>query len=59
MQLRIESCRVDVDACMDLCNATARANNIFAQVVGCNVSFDSSGTYVSLDYSSFLAGGAP
>ena len=59
MQLRIESCRVDIDACMDLCNATARANNIFATVIGCNVSFDASETYVALDYSAFVSGGVP
>lgn len=60
MQLRIESCRVDVDACQDLCNAAARAVNLFGAVTGCNVTFDSGATYVSIDVSAFAtSGGVP
>ena len=60
MQYRIEGCRVDADACPDLCNAVSRANNLPGAVVGCNVTFDSSATYVGIDISGFatpVAGG--
>ena len=57
MQLRIESCRVDVDACQDLCNAVANANNWVGLVTGCDVSFDGNGTYVSVDVSDFATAG--
>jgi hypothetical protein len=57
MQLRVESCRVDISACQDLCTAAARANNLFGEVVGCNVTFDSSTTYVGIDLSQIATGG--
>jgi len=57
MQLRIESCRVDVDACQALCVATANSINVFGQVVGCNVSFDGATTNVGIDLANFATGG--
>ena len=59
MRLRIESCKLDADACPDLCNAVARANNFGGPVSGCNVTFDSTTTYIGIDVSGFaVAGGA-
>jgi hypothetical protein len=51
--LRIESCRVDADACPDLCNALLRLNNLAGPATTCNVTFDSSATYVGVDSSGF------
>jgi len=49
MQLRIESCRVDADACSDLCNAAAQAGQVNGSVSKCDVSFDAQSAYVSID----------
>ena len=57
MQLRIESCRADISACMALCNAVATANQYIGAVVGCKVSFDGNTTYVGIDISTFINGG--
>ena len=53
MQLRVNSCRVDADACPDLCAAVSRANGFGGSVTTCNVTFDSTATYISIDIGAF------
>lgn len=59
MQLRIESCRVDVSACMALCNAVASKNGDIGTVIACNVEFDASATYIGYDVQVLIGGGVP
>lgn len=55
LQFDIERCRVDVDACSDLCRATMMANNVFDQLTGCKVSFGGEVT-VTVTYEVFTGG---
>lgn len=52
MQLRIESCRVDADACMDLCTTALAQHNVFGVAQTCQVTFDSGHTYIAADLAS-------
>jgi hypothetical protein len=54
MQLRIESCQVDADACPDVC--AAMATNVNGTTTSCNVTFDSANAYIVMDTTSFCGG---
>ena len=55
VQLRIDGCRVDSDACPDLCAAVMSVDNIQGTLSSCDVTFDSEHTYVSIDSQSGCA----
>ncbi len=57
LQLRVESCRVDVDACPDLCSVLTDANQLPGTPTTCNVTFDSSHAYVAMDNTTFCGTG--
>jgi hypothetical protein len=57
MELRVESCRADVDTCPDLCQAVATEKSVIGSVTGCNVTFDAQHAYVSIDTTSFCGTG--
>ena len=62
LQFHIESCRLDADACPDLCNAVVQSSNVSGSVTKCEISFDAQNTYASIDTTSggpcFAQGGA-
>jgi hypothetical protein len=69
IQLRVDSCRVDVDACSDLCALAAqssanvtKASPFGVNVTKCDVSFDPTHAYVHVEYATactLFNGGAP
>jgi len=57
MELRVESCRADVDACPDLCEALLAANNAQGSQTKCAVTFDATHAYAVIDTSTFCGTG--
>ncbi len=55
-QLRVESCRVDVDACTELC-AYATSTSATVGTVTCKVTFDAEHAYLSIDTQPRCVGG--
>lgn len=56
LQLKIENCRRDVDACNDLCVAAMEKAGLFASPVDCDVSFEASSTKVVVVYDEYNGG---
>jgi hypothetical protein len=56
LQLRIESCRVDVDACTELCRETMERNNVMRMPSTCSVRFADSSVEVEVTYEVYNGG---
>ncbi|MDB4957115.1 MAG: hypothetical protein JWO36_4684 [Myxococcales bacterium] len=50
LQLRIESCRLDVDACMTLCDLSIRRAAIIGTVTHCDVTFEGTAVTMQIAY---------
>lgn len=50
MYLRVESCRVDVGACLALCQAVLDDREREAQALACDVEFQGDEVHLSIDY---------
>jgi hypothetical protein len=55
LQLRVESCRLDIDACPDLCAMEMVRDNVNGQQSGCDVSFQGDTVHVKISYDEFDA----
>jgi hypothetical protein len=55
---KIESCRVDVDACPALCSYVLAKNNVTSSSgsTGCDVTFEAGTTHITASYSVFNGG---
>jgi len=56
LQFRIESCRVDVEACHELCQLALERNRIDDVATRCKVSFDGDAVDVHVSYEVFSGG---
>ncbi len=50
LQFRLESCKLDIDACTDLCTMVLERNNISGQVTSCDVSFTGNSCSLKIYY---------
>ena len=53
LQFRIESCKLDVDACADLCTMVLQRSNLDGQETGCDVSFTSGSVSLKIYYDQY------
>jgi hypothetical protein len=56
LQLKIEACRRDVDACNDLCVAAMEQVSLFTYPIDCDVTFQSASTKVYVVYDEYNGG---
>jgi hypothetical protein len=53
LQFRIESCKLDVDACTDLCTMVMQRSNLDGQETSCDVSFTSGSVSLKIYYDQY------
>ena len=57
LQLKIDRCRIDVDACTDLCREALEINNVPREMpTACSVAFHDAGIEVNVSYEVFTGG---
>jgi hypothetical protein len=56
MQLKIESCRVDVDACIRLCTALLDKTEVGGSLTGCAVTFEGDEVHAAVTYDMIAPG---